>query len=635
MNTPLPEPAKFCPNCARPLADGALQGLCPTCLLDQAAETGGPTHRVDGKPHRFDPPSLEELGRLFPQLEILRLLGAGGMGAVYEARQPALDRRVALKILPRFSPPQSGFEDRFNREARALARLSHPNIVTVHEFGQTSGLHFFLMEFVDGTNLRQLQRSGHLSPRQALQIIPQICDALQYAHDEGVVHRDIKPENVLLDRRGRVKIADFGLAKILDPDPEAHRLTVEGQVMGTPHYMAPEQIDRPLEVDHRADIYSLGVVFYEMLTGELPLGKFPPPSRKVAVDIRLDEVVLRSLENDPSRRYQQVSQVASEVSRIAESPRPTAPHAAPRRHWIYAAAALAALVLIFQVIQHFPSIRLFLLRKQMQAQGRLHDSSIHLNPAQAATLDRSSETLRATLPQGPTIELLAIGLPSLPTTPWWRPNGTPMTNARFDFEGLFAYADPISSRILIFQDRDLPSGSDGYALEIEPSANTSGTASVRIDDQALPSARALQLTWPQTVPATANVRLGFALEPWQTIATQAPADAHVTYTQTSGHPYWNLVFHRVSSSGRDTEVTLVFDDPGRGWKLRVLAIDWEGMEHHYHEASGTPADATSTWTYRFPDLPRSSITEIRVQVRPVHWVEFRQIDLKAAALTSP
>jgi len=240
------------------------------------------------------------------------------MGAVYKARQPALDRLVALKVLP--AGGGVGSTERFNREARALARLSHPNIVAVHEFGQVEGLHFFIMEFVDGANLRQLEKTARLSPREALQIIPQICDALQYAHDEGVVHRDIKPENVLIDRKGRVKIADFGLAKIADPDPEATRLTVEGQVMGTPHYMAPEQVERPLAVDHRADIYALGVVFYEMLTGDLPLGKFAPPSRKVQLDVRLDDIVLRALENDPERRYQQASEVKRGVATVVDSP---------------------------------------------------------------------------------------------------------------------------------------------------------------------------------------------------------------------------------------------------------------------------------------------------------------------------
>lgn len=296
---------------------GALAGLCPACLLAQGVETETPDTKARG---RFEPPKLAEISHLFPQLEVLELLGAGGMGAVYKARQPALDRLVALKVLP--AGGGVGSTERFNREARALARLSHPNIVAVHEFGQVEGLHFFIMEFVDGATLRQLERTSRFSPREALQIIPQICDALQYAHDEGVVHRDIKPENVLIDRKGRVKIADFGLAKIAVPDPAAARLTAEGQVMGTPHYMAPEQVERPLTVDHRADIYALGVVFYEMLTGELPLGKFAPPSRKVQVDVRLDEIVLRALENDPERRYQQASEVKVRVANLAGDPPP-------------------------------------------------------------------------------------------------------------------------------------------------------------------------------------------------------------------------------------------------------------------------------------------------------------------------
>jgi predicted Ser/Thr protein kinase len=307
---------KQCPNCGQPLPGGALAGLCPVCLLAQGTITDT---REAGSPH-FQPPPLADIAGLFPQLEVLGLLGAGGMGAVYKARQPALDRIVALKVLPTSNARGGNFAERFNREARALARLSHPNIVAVHEFGQAGSLHYFIMEYVDGANLRQLGHGSRLSPREALQIIPQICDALQYAHDEGVVHRDIKPENVLVDRKGRVKIADFGLAKILGYDAEAARLTAEGQIMGTPHYMAPEQVERPLSVDHRADIYSLGVVFYELLTGDLPLGKFPPPSRKVQVDVRLDEVVLRALENDPSRRYQRASEVKSQVETIAGTP---------------------------------------------------------------------------------------------------------------------------------------------------------------------------------------------------------------------------------------------------------------------------------------------------------------------------
>jgi hypothetical protein len=330
-----------CPQCGAELKPNVSEGLCPACLLQRgiATEGGAPP----GTPP-FVPPTIPDLARLFPQLEILELIGKGGMGAVYKARQPALDRFVALKILAPRSGDDRDFAGRFTREARALAKLSHPNIVAVHDFGtvgQASSLspsekmnlqsetgrmpvpfHYFIMEYVDGPNLRQIEQAGKLSPREALEIIPQICAALQFAHDEGIVHRDIKPENILLDKKGRVKIADFGLAKILGPEPKDFRLTGARDVVGTPHYMAPEQIEKPQEVDHRADIYSLGVVFYEMLTGELPLGKFQPPSFRthgMQIDVRLDEVVLRSLEKEPERRYQQVSEVKTRVETIATS----------------------------------------------------------------------------------------------------------------------------------------------------------------------------------------------------------------------------------------------------------------------------------------------------------------------------
>jgi hypothetical protein len=260
------------------------------------------------------------------------------MGAVYKARQKELDRIVALKILP----PGFGdaaFAERFAREAKALARLNHPGIVTLYEFGRSNGLFFFLMEFVDGVTLRQVLHGGRISPREALAIVPAICDALQYAHDQGIVHRDIKPENILLDRRGRTKVADFGLARILGTDApltpslspsDGERvaarpgegtpvLTDSGKIMGTPQYMAPEQFEHPAAVDHRADIYALGVVFYQMLTGELPGRRLDPPSQKVQIDVRLDEVVLRALEKEPERRYQQVSQVKTAVETILQS----------------------------------------------------------------------------------------------------------------------------------------------------------------------------------------------------------------------------------------------------------------------------------------------------------------------------
>jgi len=215
-----------------------------------------------------------------------------------------------------------------------MAKLNHPGVVTLYEFGQAEGQFYFLMEFVEGVSLRQLLDAGRLSPREALAIVPQICDALQYAHDRGIVHRDIKPENILLDRQGHVKVADFGLAKLVGAGEEPPAavgvapcsivLTEAGKVMGTPQYMAPEQVSHPADVDHRADIYSLGVVFYQMLTGELPGQPIASPSCKVQIDVRLDEVVLRALERDRERRYQQVSQMKTEVETIATRPLPGA-----------------------------------------------------------------------------------------------------------------------------------------------------------------------------------------------------------------------------------------------------------------------------------------------------------------------
>ena len=159
--------------------------------------------------------SLEKLRNLFPQLEILEEVGRGGMGVVYKARHKRLDRLVAMKLIHPSLAADPAFAERFSREARTLARLSHPNIVTVYDFGEEDGLFYLIMEFVDGLNLRQVLRSGRLAPREALAIVPKICDSLQYAHDHDVVHRDIKPENILLTEDGEVKIADFGLAKLV------------------------------------------------------------------------------------------------------------------------------------------------------------------------------------------------------------------------------------------------------------------------------------------------------------------------------------------------------------------------------------------------------------------------------------
>ena len=327
-----------CPRCGLSISPNSPGGLCPGCLFREALESA----RSADVPLAFEvndefvPPSPEELGVHFPGFELLKFIGRGGMGLVYQARQPQLQRIVALKILLPKIAADPAFAERFAREARMMALLNHPHVVSVYDFGQTqpkslatdsssrlwssSPLYYFVMEYVDGLTLRQLLDAGKMSPQEAFGIVPQICEALQFAHDKGIVHRDIKPENILIDRAGQVKIADFGLAKLTGLRAEELTISRTGQVLGTLHYMSPEQVERPLEVDHRADIYSLGVVFYQMLTGELPLGRFAPPSSKAQLDVRLDEVVLRALEKEPERRYQQVSALNTQVQAIAASP---------------------------------------------------------------------------------------------------------------------------------------------------------------------------------------------------------------------------------------------------------------------------------------------------------------------------
>jgi serine/threonine protein kinase len=306
-----------CPKCGTTLTPDAPQGLCPRCVMAAGFETQTETQPAgEGDRDRTASPALEELAKHFPQFEILELLGKGGMGMVYKARQPQLDRIVALKILPRDTAKDPAFAERFQREAKALARLNHPNIVAIFDFGQSGDYFYFLMEYVEGANLRQLERSRRLSPEEAFAIVPKICEALQFAHDEGIVHRDVKPENILIDNKGRVKIADFGIAKIIGKNDD-YSLTGTRHALGTPNYMAPEQMDTPTKVDHRADIYAVGVVFYEMLTGELPMGRFELPSKKLKVDIRVDEVVLKALERNPDLRYQTVGAVKTDINNIA------------------------------------------------------------------------------------------------------------------------------------------------------------------------------------------------------------------------------------------------------------------------------------------------------------------------------
>lgn len=243
--------------------DAVLPAEARFCLSCGArVETRAPDSTVD--------PLFEILNKAIGfQYRIERLLGRGGMGAVYLAHELALDREVAIKVLPPEQASTAQMRERFRREARTAARLSHPHIVPLHTFGEVSGLAYFVMGYIAGESLAsRLKREGPLPPEEARTLLVAICDALNYAHRQGIVHRDIKPDNILLDTMsGAPLLTDFGIAK--PALAEAH-LTLTGQVLGTPHYMSPEQALGRADVDARSDLYSLGVVAYEMISGRRP-----------------------------------------------------------------------------------------------------------------------------------------------------------------------------------------------------------------------------------------------------------------------------------------------------------------------------------------------------------------------------
>jgi serine/threonine protein kinase len=266
--------------------------------------------------------SPEALSAQLPQYEVERLIGLGGMSAVYLARQRSLDRWVALKLLPTQHDAEA--TEHFIREARAMARLTHPNIVTVYDFGQTADGHLFLaMEYVDGGDLHHRRLAGEVNPDRARAVIAQVCEALQFAHAHGVIHRDIKPANILLTADWQVKVADFGLARDLQTSPSPDETEY-----GTPDYVAPERCVTGAAVDHRADIYSLGVVIHELLTGLTPAaagaraGQGLPPG--------FAGVLSKCLMRDPARRYSSAAEVRRALLEPCAAPRTAVPPPAVR-----------------------------------------------------------------------------------------------------------------------------------------------------------------------------------------------------------------------------------------------------------------------------------------------------------------
>jgi serine/threonine protein kinase len=250
------------------------------------------------------------------------------MGAVYQGWQKSLDRFAAIKILPSQIEDHDGnFAGRFKREAKAMARFSHPGIVSVYDAGETpDGLLYFVMDYVEGTDLHKtVAAEGALPAEQALAISSQICDALAYAHQRGVIHRDIKPSNIMIDAAGRVKVADFGIAKVAN-DETASLVTGTHMRLGTPDFMAPEALHKTGLVDHRADLYAVGVMLYQMLTGEVPRGRFDLPSvRRPGLDLRFDAIVDRAMQKDPEKRYASAVEIRGDLERIARD----GPHGSP------------------------------------------------------------------------------------------------------------------------------------------------------------------------------------------------------------------------------------------------------------------------------------------------------------------
>ena len=253
---------------------------------------------------------------IIPGYELLQVLGKGGMGEVWRARQVSLGRTVAVKLLPPKLASDPEFIARFDKEATALAALSHPNITQIIDRGVAGEHYFFVMEFVPGKSLREVINAGRPAPADALKIALQIARAIEHAHEQQIIHRDLKPENILLDERGHVKVVDFGLAGMRGSQRNVE-LTATSVAMGTVNYMAPEQRRDAKNVDHRADIYSLGVVLYELLTGELPIGRFKMPSQRVrGLPPELDEVVGQLLETDADARPSKAAEVVASLEHL-------------------------------------------------------------------------------------------------------------------------------------------------------------------------------------------------------------------------------------------------------------------------------------------------------------------------------
>lgn len=306
------------------------------------------------------------IGRTVGRYQIIEEIGRGGMAVVYKAWQPSLERYVALKVLPGYYQHDPVFLARFQREARAAAGLSHPNIVTIYDVGEHDGMHYITMEYLEGGSLRDRIAQGALRLDEARRITDQVAGALDYAHARKLIHRDIKPGNILFTADGRPKVADFGIAR----PTEETRLTQTGLMMGTPDYMAPEQATGGA-VDYRADLYALGVVLYQMVTGQLPFRRTtphatlhaviyepPPPPREVnpALPVAVEQVIFKALAKQPGERYQRGADLAAALRGAVEgkavvAAAPRVRRVAPLAFLLAGGAIVITVLLAFALIQ--------------------------------------------------------------------------------------------------------------------------------------------------------------------------------------------------------------------------------------------------------------------------------------------
>ena len=257
----------------------------------------------------FLAPELAELDPLFPAYKFDCLIATGGMGAVYRAIQKSLDRKVAIKILPREFGKDAAFAASFEAEAKAMARLNHPNLISVFDFGEVNGMLYIVMEYVPGKSLYHSAHGRAIEVSKVISLITGICSGLSHAHKFGIIHRDIKPSNILLDQNAQPKIGDFGLAR-----PVNARIPEGADIFGTPHYTAPEVIKSPQSVGHRADIYSVGILLHELLTGHLPSADPRPASVIAKCDHRFDDIIRRASDPLPELRYFSADEIINAVS---------------------------------------------------------------------------------------------------------------------------------------------------------------------------------------------------------------------------------------------------------------------------------------------------------------------------------